>query len=137
MPYSLRTVCGFNNVPQLFATRVVRRDLQLIVLTRTLYSVSCNGALQPFYLSSEVLKQNLLSNSELSFIVTFFYSGFLFALLVEDFSTKVRNALDLSSSLIDDVETTQLAIVLYFIYFLTLWNVHGVGLTLSDIRLIR
>ena len=34
MPYSLRIVCGFFNVPQLFTTRVVRRDLQLIVLIR-------------------------------------------------------------------------------------------------------
>ena len=33
MPYSLRIVCGFFNVPQLF-TRVVRRDLRLIVLFR-------------------------------------------------------------------------------------------------------
>ena len=33
MPYSLRTV-GFFNVPQLFATRIVRRDLKLIVLIR-------------------------------------------------------------------------------------------------------
>ena len=30
MPYSLRLVCGFFNVSQLF--KVVRRDLQLIVL---------------------------------------------------------------------------------------------------------
>ena len=35
MPYSLRIVCGFFNVPQLFTTiTVVRRDLQLIVLIR-------------------------------------------------------------------------------------------------------
>ena len=30
----LRVVCGFFNVPQLFATRAVRRDLRLIVLMR-------------------------------------------------------------------------------------------------------
>ena len=39
MPYSLRIVCGFFNVPQLFATRVVRRDLRLIVLIREDFQV--------------------------------------------------------------------------------------------------
>ena len=33
MPYSLRSV-GFFNDPQLFAARIVRQDLQLIVLIR-------------------------------------------------------------------------------------------------------
>ena len=33
--YSLRIVCGFFNVPQLFTTRVMRRDLRLIVLEKT------------------------------------------------------------------------------------------------------
>ena len=34
VPYSLRIVCGFFNIPQLFTTRVVRRDVRLIVLIR-------------------------------------------------------------------------------------------------------
>ena len=34
VPYSLRIVCGFFHVPQIFTTRVVRRDLRLIVLIR-------------------------------------------------------------------------------------------------------
>ena len=34
VPYSLWIVCGFFNVPQLFATKVVRRDPLLIVLIR-------------------------------------------------------------------------------------------------------
>ena len=33
-PSLLRIVCGFFHIPQFFATRVVRRDLQLIVLIR-------------------------------------------------------------------------------------------------------
>ena len=32
VPYSLRSVCGFFNVPQMFKTRVARRDLRFIVL---------------------------------------------------------------------------------------------------------
>ena len=34
VPYSLRILCGFFNVPQLLATRFVRRDLRLIVFIR-------------------------------------------------------------------------------------------------------
>ena len=37
--YLLRIVCGFFNVSQLFATRVVRRDLQLIVLIQEVLEV--------------------------------------------------------------------------------------------------
>ena len=44
----------------------------------------------PFKLSSEILNHNLLSNCELSFIPSFFYSGFLFTVFVEDLSTAVR-----------------------------------------------
>ena len=34
VPYTLRIVCGLFNVPQLFTTSFVRRDLRLIVLIR-------------------------------------------------------------------------------------------------------
>ena len=42
VPYSLRLACGF---PQLFATRVVRRDLQLIVLIREYFHQQTNSCL--------------------------------------------------------------------------------------------
>lgn len=50
----------------------------------------CNGAIQPFWLSLEVLNQSLVSNCELSFFVTLIHSGFLNAPLVENLFTEVR-----------------------------------------------
>ena len=50
VPYPLRIVCGFFNVPQLFTTRVVRRELRLIVLIREDLKVCwCNYKGSTFY----------------------------------------------------------------------------------------
>ena len=40
MPYSLRIMCGFFNVPHSYYLRVVRRDLRLTVLIRGAYHES-------------------------------------------------------------------------------------------------
>ena len=60
MPYSLRLVCGFFNVPQLF--KVVRRDLRLIVLIRENLKVWCNYKGSTF--SSVILRPWVLVRSE-------------------------------------------------------------------------
>ena len=58
--YSLRLVCGFFNVPQLF--KVVRRDLRLIVVTREDLKVWCNYKGSTF--SSVILRPWVLVRSE-------------------------------------------------------------------------
>ena len=55
MPYSSRIVCGCFNVPQLFTTRVVRRDLRLIVLyPRRLESLTIADAITKAALSTQL-----------------------------------------------------------------------------------
>ena len=63
VPYSSRIVCGFFNVPQLFATRVVRRDLRLIVLIRE-FSLSKSLSENCIKRAPEIWQRKMLEHIE-------------------------------------------------------------------------